>query len=186
MRKEAALLCAALLCISLAGCSSATSAKYDADNAAQETSDYPTTLSGFSSLDLNGNTVDDGVFSCAEITIVNFWATYCGPCINEMPDLQTWNTQLPTNVQMIGVVCDVPNTASSTAETARSIVEQAGVEYTNVIAQGQLATYAESLVGVPTTVLVDSSGSVVAGPIVGANLEGYKIALQTALSNVAL
>ena len=45
-------------------------------------------LSNFESWDLYGNTVTNQVFKGKKLTMVNIWATYCSPCINEMPDLE--------------------------------------------------------------------------------------------------
>ena len=44
-------------------------------------------IAAFISTDLDGNAVDNAVFENAELTFVNIWGTFCGPCINEMPDL---------------------------------------------------------------------------------------------------
>ena len=46
----------------------------------------------FSSTDLNNHEITDEIFSAVDVTVVNVWATYCSPCIREMPDLADyWN-----------------------------------------------------------------------------------------------
>lgn len=66
------------------------------DSAAAENSDTtedsePVELTGefasFTSMDLDGNEVNQSIISEADLTILNIWGTFCGPCISEMPDL---------------------------------------------------------------------------------------------------
>ena len=44
-------------------------------------------MSRFTATDLEGVEVDQSIFSDYKLTMVNVWATFCTPCINEMPDL---------------------------------------------------------------------------------------------------
>ena len=44
-------------------------------------------FSNFTAADLEGNAVDGSVMREAELTVLNIWATFCGPCIEEMPGL---------------------------------------------------------------------------------------------------
>ena len=48
--------------------------------------------------------VTNDIFSQADLTVVNFWGTFCNPCIDEMPELAKWNEEMPDNVQMLGVI----------------------------------------------------------------------------------
>ena len=41
----------------------------------------------FEGTDLEGNTVSQDAFSQSKLTMVNVWATYCNPCLSEMPGL---------------------------------------------------------------------------------------------------
>ena len=41
----------------------------------------------FKGEDMEGNVVSSSVFSEAKLTMINVWATYCGPCLREMPEL---------------------------------------------------------------------------------------------------
>ena len=62
----------------------------------------------FKTTDTNGNEVTEKIFSDKDITMVNVWGTFCGPCINEMPELQKIYESLPKNANLIGIAADVP------------------------------------------------------------------------------
>lgn len=47
----------------------------------------PTLQIRFEGTDLRGNTVSSDIFSRFKLTMINVWATYCNPCLREMPDL---------------------------------------------------------------------------------------------------
>lgn len=138
-------------------------------------------LPEFATKDLSGNDVTSAIFAEKDVTIVNFWGTYCGPCINEMPELGAWMRELPENVQLIGVVTDAMLGDEKTAQKAAQILEEADAPFVSLVLDDALLEYCSGLVGVPTTVLVDSEGRVIGEPILGAQVNTYKQALEQAL-----
>ena len=138
-------------------------------------------LPEFATKDLYGNDVTSAIFAEKDVTIINFWGTYCGPCINEMPELGAWMRELPENVQLIGVVTDAMLGDEKTAQKAAQILAQADAPFVSLVLDDALAQYCSGLVGVPTTVLVDSEGRVIGEPILGAQMNAYKSALAEAL-----
>ena len=44
--------------------------------------------------DIEGNEVTHEVFADADLTVINIWGTFCGPCIQEMPDLGALSQEL--------------------------------------------------------------------------------------------
>ena len=105
---------------------------------------------------------------------VNFWGTFCGPCIGEMPELEKWSEELPDNVQLLGVMMDVTSEEDSTYQDAKKIVAATKVKYTNIIGRIAFQEYLKHMVGVPTTIFVDKDGKLVGEPIIGANVPAYK------------
>ncbi len=128
----------------------------------------------FATVDLDGNVVTDEIFAGKDLTVVNVWGTFCGPCINEMDELAAWSQSMPDNVQLIGLVSDLySETDTDTLETARAICQATGAwVYPSLIAGQDFYPLLATVVGVPTTFFVDGNGQLVGEPIVGANVPG--------------
>ena len=138
----------------------------------------------FSTVDLNGNPVTEAIFAGKDLTVVNVWGTYCSPCIDEMDELAAWSASMPENVQLIGLVSDLysPDDAD-TLETAKMICEATGAtNYVHLVSGLDFAPILNNLVGVPTTFFVDSTGSIVGDPIVGANVSGCQAFVEAYLN----
>jgi thiol-disulfide isomerase/thioredoxin len=57
--------------------------------------------------DLAGNSVELPAKYAGRPVLVNIWASWCAPCIKEMPELQRFATQQPVNgVQVVGIALD--------------------------------------------------------------------------------
>ncbi|MGO5094310.1 TlpA family protein disulfide reductase [Agathobaculum sp. LCP25S3_E8] len=178
----------ALLGISLAGmlalsaCSSANQTAgtnttgqdiTDSQSGSGQTTEQAGVLSSFSATDLDGNTVDQSILADYDLTMVNVWATFCGPCINEMPDLgELAQEYADKKVQIIGLVSDVLNTdgtiSQEQVQTARDIVEQTGANYLHLLPSEDLYGVLGQISAVPTTFFVDSEGAQVGSAIVSA------------------
>ena len=130
----------------------------------------------FTTNDINGNEVTQSIFANKDLTVVNIWGTFCGPCINEMPELGAWEKELPDNVQIVGLIVDISSTDNETQiAAAKQITEKADVGFVNLIGgNGDFDELIGSIVGVPTTIFVDKSGNIVGEIIVGADVDRYK------------
>lgn len=200
MKKYLILIMTILMCIVLAACAGDAPAGEDTegdDSYAVENMEEGTGLGSFTSVDLDGNEVTEAVFSDKDVTILNVWATFCGPCLAEMPDLAVLSEELPDNAQVIGVVIDTPAADSEggaavdlwggdaeNLDLAREICSETGVKYTNILASESVAKAFEGVVAVPTTFILDKSGNLVCKPIVGADVEGYKKAVEDYLAGL--
>lgn len=137
----------------------------------------------FETSDLDGNVVTREIFSRKKLTVVNVWGTFCGPCIKEMPELAEWSKSMGSDVQLLGIVCDVTSVNDSDGvQEAKDILSNAGADFTNILASESVSSFIAGLQFVPTTFLVDSEGNVVSEMIVGADVEKYKTAVESWLS----
>ena len=143
-----------------------------------------TALGSFTSTDLDGNEVTDAIFAEKDLTILNVWGTYCDPCKEEMPELAEWTKELPDNVQIIGMVIDVPEGDADMIETAKAICEDTGVKYINITDNDSVEAALSSVEAIPTTFFLDSEGKTVSTPVVGNDVEAYKKAVQEYLDQL--
>ena len=124
----------------------------------------------FETADLDGNAVlSEDIFSRNKLTMVNIWGTYCGPCINEMPDLEELNRRLTEKgCGIIGIVSDIAGAADTAQiEAARQIITDAGVSYLNLLPWDGLRTDLPAMY-IPTSYFINSDGEVVGEAAVGA------------------
>lgn len=91
-----------------------------------------------------------------EPLVVNFWATWCPPCVEEMPDLQRVHEAVGHEVALLGVnVRDAPS-------NAEPFVDELGITYDLAVdADGDYYREVGSE-GMPTTLVVAADGAIVA------------------------
>lgn len=143
-------------------------------------------LLSFETVDLDGNPVrSEDIFSQHQLTMVNIWGTYCGPCIQEMPDLEVLNQRLADkNCAIIGILCDVYSPEDATAQTAHDIISDTGVTYLNLLPWDG---WSDALPAqfIPTTYFVDSQGRLVGEAAIGARgADDYEALIDEILSSL--
>ena len=117
----------------------------------------------FSLTTLTGDTLDQSVFSDHKLIMVNYWATWCGPCVGEIPDLvKISKDYADKGFVLIGVL-----TGDDDIEGAKQFIADKGVGYPMVQTEGPFMSYAESIYAIPTTVFYDSNGDMVGSAVVG-------------------
>ncbi len=174
MKKIFSVCLVTVLCSLLWACTPKNGGQADQAEDLPEGSSSADTVSEFAAVDLEGNTVTNEIFSQADLTVVNFWGTYCTPCINEMPELAEWSESMPDHVQIIGVIVDAGSEASEEYAAAQEIAEKTGVKYPNLAVEEGLDDLMSEIVGVPTTFFIDKDGNIVGEPVLGADVDGYK------------
>lgn len=123
----------------------------------------------FTTRTLDGERVTEDIFSDYDITIVHIWGTYCGPCISEMPDYAGAYPELPDNVNLIAVVCDVYEDDTAGAAYAQQILDGAGADFTNLCLNDELAYVIYNIQYVPSSFFVDKEGRMIGGILDGAD-----------------
>ena len=127
----------------------------------------------FATMDLDGNIVTSAeIYAGNKITMINFWATWCPPCVGELAELAEVHTQLQeAGCGVVGILMDSYDPEA--VRTAKALMAQNGTNYP-VLALGEdLYPLAQVISVIPTTVFVDSSGNLVGTPIVGALVDQY-------------
>lgn len=137
-------------------------------------SDSKEIFEDFKAQDLDGKPVTQAIFADHDLTLINVWATFCGPCLSEMPELGELSTEYKDKgLQIVGVVADVlggPDQVSpSQLDQAKTIVKKTKASYLHIVPIGDLSTtLLPQVPAVPTTIFVDKNGKQVGSAIVGA------------------
>ena len=125
----------------------------------------------FTGVDFDGESVDsEALFSGNKITLVNFWFSTCGPCINELASLSALNEELSERGgQVIAINVDTLSGDEDEIAYARSLLEDKGATHKNVIPDpdSDARMFALSVTVFPTTYIVDGKGKIVGEPIIG-------------------
>ena len=88
--------------------------------------------------------------------VINFWATWCGPCYEEHPVLVANARMLQPNVQFLGVVFQ------DEESKIQSFLQQRGSSYPTVVDDKGKTAIAYGVGGVPETFFLDANGVIVA------------------------
>jgi len=103
--------------------------------------------------------------------LVNYWATWCPPCLHEIPDLIALHENKKNNLVVIGVALDFRN-----AQQVTDFADGLMVNYPIVLGSSQVVNQIGPVQGLPTTYLYNPDGKMVAqqvGAITRAAVESY-------------
>lgn len=132
------------------------------------------TFGEFETEDVHGTEYTQDLFADHDLTLVNIMATWCTPCISEMPELQEIAQNMEREgVGVVGVILDARSDSTGETDTeaidaAKQLEQLTGVSYPLLVPdEGFLDGWAARVQVVPTTYFVDSAGRIVAGPIEG-------------------
>ena len=119
----------------------------------------------FEGTDLEGNAISQDIFSQSRLTMVNVWATYCNPCLSEMPGLGKLASEYgESEFQIIGIVSDVREGEDQTL--VENLVQETGANYPHLLANDSISqAILSSVSGVPTTFFFDGEGAYLGGVV---------------------
>ena len=144
----------------------------------------------FEANDLKGETVNQSILAENKVTLVNVWATFCPPCLEEMPDLALVAQEYADKeVGFMGIVSDISedDPDETLLVTAEKMVKDANIQYTNILAsESIISSILAGVSAVPTTFFVDSQGQVVGKVVVGSmTIEQMRENIEIALGEVS-
>lgn len=148
-----------LTAVMFTGCGGEKSAQPEEVSAEEDKEPYILT---FEAVTTEGEAFSSDCFSKSKLTMLNIWATYCNPCLQEMPDLgEIAASRDESEFQMIGIISDVKEDAGTKEiDAAKDLIIQTNAEtYPHLLLGDSLY---HNLVGavnaVPMTFFVNQEG----------------------------
>lgn len=118
--------------------------------------------------DLNGNKISLKDYAGKPV-IVNFWATWCGPCRLEIPMLNDLNRKYsPHGLVIVGVSQDEDGAAA-----VREFNKEIPIQYLNYLSTPDVETKFGQIWALPTTFFYDRNGKLLDQPLVGVQSRNY-------------
>ena len=113
----------------------------------------------FTVYDINGNEIKLSDFIGKKV-IVNFWASWCGPCKNEMPDFQKSYEKYGNDI--VFMMVNMTDGSSETVDSAKSFIEKSGYSFPIYFDKDESALYAYYVYSIPATYFISSDGTLAA------------------------
>ena len=120
----------------------------------------------FTAQTLDGDTVTEAYLGAHDLTMVNVWASWCGPCRSELKELGQLYGKLPENVGFLSVTVDDPGDLAD----AKALLEENGCAFPcldGLGSEGLWNGFLNQIMAVPTTVFFDKAGNQVGQWILG-------------------
>lgn len=153
-----------------------------------------TSVGTFKTQDINGNEYTQDMFSDYDLTMVNVFATWCSPYVNELPDLQKLSEETKSDkdkkIQIVGIVLDTVGangeTDSDALEKAQTLQSQVQITYPLLVPDsGNLNGRLKDIQAVPETFFVDKKGNIVGNTYSGSHtLQEWQEIIEAELTAV--
>jgi cytochrome c biogenesis protein CcmG/thiol:disulfide interchange protein DsbE len=136
------------LCLASATLSIASTPSFAGDGTLRVAPDFTRT-------DLTGKALSLKSYR-GKLVLLNFWATWCGPCLTEIPTFATWqNTYGAAGLQIVGVSMD-----DDSAPVKRAY-EKYHLNYPVAMGDARLGESFGGVLGLPLSYLIDADGRIV-------------------------
>lgn len=110
----------------------------------------------FTVSDLDNKPLEMSAFR-GKVVLLNFWATWCGPCQLEMPRFVAWQTQYGARgLQVVGISMD------DEAGPVRQLYRKLNLNYPVAVGDEKIGNLFGGVFGLPVTYLIDRQGKIVA------------------------
>ena len=135
----------------------------------------------FVTTDLDGNMISSkDLFAQHEVTLLNVWASWCGPCQDELPELEAINNRIAADdCAVVGLLYD--GDEDEAVEAARQVLQASGVTYL-VIRPPENVDEIFNIQCYPTTFYISRDGKFLGEPTEGADVDEYGYRLDQYLS----
>ncbi len=131
----------------------------------------------FSRMDLRHKKIELTSYR-GKVVLLNFWATWCGPCLTEMPTFIEWQKQYGSEkFQVIGISMD------DAAPEVIATVSKLKPNYPILMGDEHLGTAYGGVLGLPVTFLIDRAGNIHARYEGGADLRRIKEDVESLLKS---
>ena len=124
-----------------------------------ETTEPDYSAPDFTMLDWDGNQVKLSDFEGKPV-ILNFWASWCGPCKSEMPEIQTFYEKYGQKVHFLVVNCT--DGSRETVEIAKNFIEKEGYTFPVYFDTTSMGAYTYGASSIPLTFFIDREGNMAA------------------------
>ena len=131
----------------------------------------------FSLTTLQGDPIDESYLASHKVTMVNFWATWCGYCVQEMPDLAAISGEYDSaDFGLLGVL-----TWDDDVDGATAFLSNNGITYPVINAEGVFADMSDTFTGLPTTLFLDAEGNVLVRVVGARSGDDWRTIIDTLL-----
>lgn len=122
----------------------------------------------FTVTDNDGNEVKLSDFEGKPV-VVNFWASWCGPCKAEMPEFEEAYKKYGENIHFLMV--NSTDGSQETIETAKEFIVSEGYTFPVYYDTKSNASIVYGVTGLPTTYFIDADGNVIAKALSSLSME---------------